>query len=73
MSLKFVIYSNHEALHYLHSQKKLNIWHGSWVEFQQRYSFVVKHRMGVENKAADALIRRVSLLSVMNVKVTGFE
>ena len=34
---------------------------------------MVKHRAGVENKAADALSRRVSLLSVMSVKVTRFE
>ena len=67
MSPKLVIYSDHEALRYLHSQKKLNFRHGSWVEFLQRYSFVVKHRAGVENKAADALSRRVSLLLVMSV------
>ena len=34
---------------------------------------MVKHRAGVENKAADALSQRVSLLSIMSVKVTGFE
>ena len=34
---------------------------------------MVKHRVRVENKAADALSRRVSLLSVMSVKVTGFK
>ena len=34
---------------------------------------MVKHRAGVKNKAADALSRRVSLLSIMSVKVTGFE
>ena len=34
---------------------------------------MVKHRVGVENKATDALSRRVSLLSVMSFKVTGFE
>ena len=34
---------------------------------------MVKHRAGVENKAADALSRRVSWLTVMSVKVTGFE
>ena len=73
LSLEFVIYFDHETLHYLHSQKKLNFRHGSWVEFLQWYSFVAKHRARVENKAIDALSRRVSLLSVMSVKVTGFE
>ena len=34
---------------------------------------MVKHRVGVENKAVDALSRRVSLLSIMSVKVTRFE
>ena len=33
----------------------------------------MKHRAGVENKAVDALSQRVSLLSIMSVKVTGFE
>ena len=33
----------------------------------------MKHRKGVENKAANALSRRLSLLSVMSVKVIGFE
>ena len=73
LSREFAIYSDHEALRYLHSQKKLNFRHGSWVEFLQRYHFVVKHRVGVENKDANALSRRLSLLSIMSVKVTGFE
>ena len=34
---------------------------------------MVKRKAGVENKAADALRRRVSLPSVMSVKVIGFE
>ena len=34
---------------------------------------MVKHRVGVENKATDALSQKVSLLFVMSVKVTGFE
>jgi len=33
----------------------------------------LKHKSGIENKAADALSRRVTLLSVMSVEVTGFE
>ena len=34
---------------------------------------MVKHRAGVENKAADARSQKVSLLSIISVKVTGFE
>ena len=34
---------------------------------------MVKHRAGVENKATNALSRRVSFLLVMSVKVNGFE
>ena len=34
---------------------------------------MVKHRARVKNKAADALSGMVSLLSIMSVKVTGFE
>ena len=33
----------------------------------------MKHKAGIENKAADALSRRVSFLSIMSVKLTGFE
>ena len=41
LSQEFVIYFDHKALRYLHSQKKLNFRHSSWVEFLQRYHFVV--------------------------------
>uniref|UniRef100_A0A2N9H1I9 Reverse transcriptase n=1 Tax=Fagus sylvatica TaxID=28930 RepID=A0A2N9H1I9_FAGSY len=54
-------------------KKKLTEAPGHWVEFLQHSSFVVKHRAGIENKAADALSRRLSLLSIMSVEVTGFE
>uniref|UniRef100_A0A2N9ICA7 Integrase catalytic domain-containing protein n=1 Tax=Fagus sylvatica TaxID=28930 RepID=A0A2N9ICA7_FAGSY len=36
-------------------------------------SFALKHKAGIENKAADALSRRVTLLSMMSTNITGFE
>ena len=39
----------------------------------QAYSFVLKHKSGIENKVADALSRRVTLLSVMSVELTRFK
>ena len=55
------------------SQKKLNHRHGKWVSFLQEYSFVIRHKSGVENKAADALSQVVYILSSMAIQVVGFD
>lgn len=70
---EFVLFSDHEALRYLNSKKKLNPRHAKWVEFLQEYTFVLKHKSGVENKPADALSRKNSLLHTMSVEVIGFD
>ena len=64
---------DHEALKYLNSQKRLNARHNKWVEFLQDYTFIIKHKAGVENKVADALSRRIMILVVMSVEVIGFK
>ena len=38
---EFVLFSYHQALRYLNSQKKLNARHTKWVEFCNEYSFVM--------------------------------
>ena len=70
---EFIIFSDHEALKYLNSQQKLNARHARWVEYLQSYTFVLKHKVGSENRAADALSRRVTLLFTSQVEVLGFE
>ena len=70
---EFVIYSDHEALKYLNSQKKLNSRHGRWVEFLQNYTYVLKHKARVENRVAYALSRHRTLLFVMSTEMAGFE
>ena len=50
-----MLLSDHQALRYLNSQKKLNARHAKWVEFFNEYSFVINHRASIENKAVDAL------------------
>ena len=64
---EFVLFSDHEALKYINSQKKLNYRHGKWVSFLQEYTFVLKHKAGVENKAADALNRVVYILTSLAI------
>ena len=68
-----MLYSVHEKLRYLNSQKRLNARHSKWVEFLQDYTFVLKHKACVENKVANALSRRVMILIIMSAEVIGFE
>ena len=70
---EFVLFSDHEALKFLNSQKKLNPRHGKWIEYIQSFNFVIKHKPGVENKVADALSRKFHLLSLMDNQVVGFD
>ena len=70
---EFVIFSDHEALKYLNSQQKLNARHARWIEYLQSYTFVLKHKVGSENRAANALSRRVTLLFTSQVEVLHFE
>ncbi|KAK8916008.1 hypothetical protein KSP39_PZI022730 [Platanthera zijinensis] len=70
---EFVLYSEHQALRYLDSQRKLGHRHAKWVEYLQDFHYVLKHRAGVENKPAGALSCRVSLLQTMTARVDGLE
>ena len=73
LSQEFIIYSDHEALKYLNSQKKLNLRHDRCVEFLQDYTYALKYKAGVRNRVADALSRRRALLSIMSTEVLDFE
>ena len=70
---EFVLFSDHEALKYIYSQKKLNARHGRWTGFLQDYTFTLRHKAGVENKVADALSRRIFILTKMFIVVNDFE
>lgn len=54
-SKEFILHSNHEALKYINSQHKLNNHYTKWVEFLQAYTFLIKHKLGVQNQVVDAL------------------
>nr|GEZ85218.1 putative reverse transcriptase domain-containing protein [Tanacetum cinerariifolium] len=47
--------------------------HGHWLSFLEKFTFVVKHKTGVSNRAADALSRRGGLLVTMQVNVPGLD
>ncbi|GJV03216.1 reverse transcriptase domain-containing protein, partial [Tanacetum coccineum] len=45
--------------------------HAKWVEFIKAFSFVVRHKAGLNNQVADALNRRHSLITTMQIRVQG--
>ena len=67
------MHSDHESLKYINGQLKLNPRHAKWVEFLQSFHFSSKYKDGKSNVVADALSRRYSLLSVLGVRLLGFE
>ena len=73
LSTKFVLFSYHQALRYLNSQKKLNARHAKWVEFFNEYSFVINHRASIEKKAVDALSQLTITRHHMSAHVIGFD
>ena len=70
---EFTLFSDHDALRFLHSQKKLSARHGRWTEFLQDFTFSLRHRPGRDNRVADALSRRVHTLQISQATITGFD
>lgn len=73
LSEEFVLYSNYLSLWYIQSQKKLSVRNIKWVEFFQDYTFVLKYKVGIKNKATNALSRIVTILQSMSTEVVSFE
>ncbi|GJS36034.1 putative nucleotidyltransferase, ribonuclease H [Tanacetum coccineum] len=54
---------------HIHTQDKVSHKHGRWLAFLEKFTFLVKHKTDVSNRAADALSRRSNLLVSMQVDV----
>ncbi|XP_074267014.1 uncharacterized protein LOC141590315 [Silene latifolia] len=69
----FILYSDHESLKHINGQQKLSPRHAKWVEFLQSFHFSSKYKDGKSNVVADALSRRYSLISTLDIRLLGFE
>ncbi|KAJ0800640.1 putative nucleotidyltransferase, Ribonuclease H [Helianthus annuus] len=70
---EFILYSDHQALKFIHGQAKLNPRHAKWVEMLQDFNFVIRHKAGSTNTVADALSRRPALHTSTTIQVAGFD
>ncbi len=62
-----------QALKFVNTQNNLNQMHARWTAFMQKFTFVLKHKSGQQNKVADALSRQVALLMTLKSKIVSFE
>jgi hypothetical protein len=69
---EFILFTDHDSLWHINSQKKLNAKHACWFDYLQQFTFVLKHKAGVENRVADALSRKSLLINALSVDVTCF-
>lgn len=47
--------------------------HARWLSFIQRFDFVIKHKAGSMNVVADALSRKVNLLTILKGNIVAFD
>ncbi|GJY96475.1 RNA-directed DNA polymerase [Tanacetum coccineum] len=73
LSNEFVLFFDHEALKFINGQHKLKSRHAKWVKFIQAFSFVIRHKVRSNNQVADALSRRHSLITTMQIRVQDFD
>jgi hypothetical protein len=69
----FVLYRDNHALQFITQQGNLNQKHAKWVEYMQKFTFVIKHIYGTANKVVGALSRKCLILQEFRVKTLGFD
>ncbi|RDX98883.1 hypothetical protein CR513_18143, partial [Mucuna pruriens] len=54
-------------------QGKLSRRHAKWVEFMEKFSYVIKHKQGKMNVMVNALSRRYALIAMLETKMLGLD
>jgi hypothetical protein len=70
---EFVLYSDNHDLQFVTQQDKLNQKHAKWVEYMQKFTFVIQHISRTAKKVVDSLSRKCLLMREFRVKTLGFD
>ena len=70
---EFVLNTDNKALEFLNISATINRKHARWIARGQAFKFVLKHTAGSTNRAADALSRKASCLTIARTELIGFE
>ena len=73
MGKEFLLYTDHQALKFLESQKNINKMLTRWLNFLQKFNFTIKHKTSKSNRIVDVLSKRATLLSTMASRVIAFD
>jgi transposase InsO family protein len=66
-----MVYSDHRALEYFMTTKKLSARQARWAEYLSRYHFKLAYRTGRSNERADALSRKLEDTSAQDRVITA--
>ncbi|XP_042483120.1 uncharacterized protein LOC122063484 [Macadamia integrifolia] len=70
---EFILYTDHEALKHLHSQKSISQKHAKWVAYLQEFVFAMKYKAGKENTVTDALSRKVLTINTFSAHAISID
>ncbi|PHT38210.1 mRNA cap guanine-N7 methyltransferase 1 [Capsicum baccatum] len=73
MPKEFIVCIDHQSLKHFRSQKHVDRMLARWAAYLERFNYLIVHKSGVTNRAADALSRRAGLTVSFETELPGVD